>query len=234
MQTMSQITAIIPAGGVGERAKASWNGMAIPKQYRLIKDKAMLLHTVDALLAHPMMTSVVIGVADKDDWIETLSLPPQCIVSRTGGATRADTVLNTLIASGLDDNAWVMVHDGARPGLPFANLDALIQQCIQADSGGILALPVSDTVKRQQSHQTLPVIERTIDRQGLWLAQTPQLFKKAQLENALQQALQAGFVVTDEASAIEFVGESCLLVKGHWKNLKVTWPEDFELVEYFL
>ncbi len=232
MQTMPTITAIIPAGGVGERAQAVRDGMAIPKQYRLIKHQVMLRHTIAALLAHPAIKNVYIGVAANDDWIDTLDLPSSCIVSRTGGATRADTVLNTLAASQLDDNAWVMVHDGARPGLPLANLDALIQQCLAADTGGILAVPVGDTVKRQQTDTQL--IDKTIERQGLWLAQTPQLFKKAQLENALKKALQAGFAVTDEASAVEFVGDKCLLVKGHWKNLKVTWPEDFELVEYFL
>lgn len=234
MFNMPMVTAIIPAGGVGERAKALRDGIAIPKQYRLIKEKAMLQHTVNALLAHPLVASVHIGVAATDDWIDGLSLPAQCVIHRTGGATRADTVLNTIVASGVDDEAWVMVHDGARPGLPLANLDALIQQCVAANKGGILALPVGDTVKRQQVRSIPALIERTIERDGLWLAQTPQLFKKAQLETSLRQALQTHFNVTDEASAVEFIGGECLLVKGHWKNLKVTWPEDFELVEYFL
>lgn len=227
---LPSVTAIIPAGGIGSRAQTSQSKQ--PKQYRLIQNKAMLLHSVEALLADERVTSVHIGVAASDDWIHQLTLPEHCYVHPTGGETRADTVLNTLKILDIEEHAWVLVHDAARPGLPLKALDQLITRCISQDMGGILALPVGDTVKREQAGQGM--VERTIDRQGLWLAQTPQMFKKQTLEQALVKAIAAGFNVTDEASAIEFVGEPCLLVPGHWRNLKVTWPEDFELVEYFL
>lgn len=234
------IRAVIPAGGVGSRAAAMVNGQAIPKQYRLIKGRSMLWHTVQALLAHPAIESVHIGVAADDDWILQQILPERCYIHRTGGATRADTVLNTI--STLPNEGWVLVHDAARPGLPFDALNRLITSCLSMDTGGILALPVGDTVKRQQRLSEKPLsdmttnayIEETVSRDGLWLAQTPQLFKKELLEQALRVALSQGFEITDEASAIEFVGEKSLLIKGHWRNLKVTWAEDFELVESFL
>lgn len=232
----SPIRAVIPAGGVGARAAVTVNGQAIPKQYRQIKGRAMLLHSVSALLAHPAIHSVHIGVAADDDWIKSLKLPDRCYVHPTGGATRADTVLNTLRQ--LPDEGWALVHDAARPGLPFETLDRLIMTCLSANVGGILALPVGDTVKRQLPYDEekgkQSYIQATISRDGLWLAQTPQLFKKILLEKALVQALSQGFAITDEASAIEYIGEQSLLVKGHWRNLKVTWPEDFDLVEYFL
>lgn len=253
------IRAVIPAGGVGARAAATRNGQAIPKQYQLINGKTMLLRTVEALLAHQAIHSVHIGVAADDDWISQLVLPSRCYVHRTGGKTRADTVLNTIrvlpklsfsTAQSTSDEEWVLVHDAARPGLPLEALDRLIKTCLTADTGGILALPVGDTVKRQQTasastvaavpvvnaHETSNVvyIDKTISRDGLWLAQTPQLFKKSLLEKALTEALAQGFAITDEASAIEFINEKSLLVKGHWRNLKVTWPEDFELVNSFL
>lgn len=236
----SSVRAVIPAGGVGSRAGVEVNGQPIPKQYRCIKNIPMLLHTVHALLAHSSIVSVHIGVASNDDWIDTLALPERCYVHRTGGETRANTVVNTMAE--LPDEGWVLVHDAARPGLPLNILDTLIKTCIHSGVGGILALPVNDTVKRENevlskqvvSQQSYTTIDTTVERRGLWLAQTPQLFPKVMLQNAIQIALSQGFAITDEASAIEFIGEQSLLVKGHWRNLKVTWQEDFELVEYFL
>ncbi|NEN76126.1 2-C-methyl-D-erythritol 4-phosphate cytidylyltransferase [Pelistega sp. NLN82] len=255
MVSSSPIVAIIPAGGVGARAQVQ--GHTKPKQYREIHGKAMLLHSVEALLAHSAIKQVYIGVAADDEWIQTIDLPEYCVVLPTGGATRADTVLNTLKALPFNEETWVMVHDAARPGLPLDVLDRLIQTCVSQDIGGIVALPVSDTVKRAQSFKEgvaspsggavennpsftrlndtdAILIEQTISREGLWLAQTPQLFKKGLLIKALETALSAGFEITDEASAIEFIQSPCCMVKGHWRNLKVTWADDFELVEYFL
>lgn len=230
------IVAVVPAGGVGERAGVlQHNGMPMPKQYRYIHGKPMLVHTVEALLKHALVQTVHIGVAPQDTWIDEISLPAHCMVHRTGGASRADTVLNTLQALDLDESTWVMVHDAARPGLPIQVLDNLIKQCLHANKGGILALPVRDTVKKQRPTQDQAVfIQQTIDRQGLWLAQTPQLFPKVLLEKALTRALAQHLEITDEASAVELSGQDCLLIPGHWHNIKVTWSEDFDLVESIL
>ncbi|WP_071058520.1 2-C-methyl-D-erythritol 4-phosphate cytidylyltransferase [Pelistega sp. MC2] len=224
-----RILVLIPAGGIGSRAQTENNHY--PKQYRKIADKTMLEHSVNALLAHPMVHSIHIGVSASDTWINQLNLPEQCSVHKTGGEMRADTVLNTLNALDITELDWVLVHDAARPGLPFDVLDKLIRTCLEKKQGGILALPVGDTVKQARTSEDIPSIEKTIPRCGLWLAQTPQMFRAKLLQKALQQVKQNQFEATDEASAMEFMGYPVLLVQGHWRNLKVTWPSDFELME---
>ncbi|MDO5680696.1 MAG: 2-C-methyl-D-erythritol 4-phosphate cytidylyltransferase [Pelistega sp.] len=233
-----KLVALIPAGGVGERAQHTVQGQAVPKQYRQINQASMLMHSVRALLADPRVEHVYIGVAATDDWIERedfSALAGRVTILPCGGETRALTVLNTLRESGLDEDAWVLVHDAARPGLPQEALSELITVCLQQQQGGLLALPVGDTVKRARVLQNTPVcVQETVSREGLWLAQTPQLFKAHELREALAQALAQGAEITDEASAMEFIGQHPLLVKGHWRNLKVTWLSDFDLVEQFL
>lgn len=255
------LVAIIPAGGVGERAQHQVHGQSVPKQYRQIAGLSMLHHSVRALLADQRVQHVFIGVAPNDGWIQTQDFTAyegRVTVLATGGASRADTVLNTLKASTLEAKTWVLVHDAARPGLPQEALSQLISQCLAQQRGGLLALPVGDTVKRARQvltssvavsdtvvsaegvegglrvEDSLPEVDATISREGLWLAQTPQMFASAELIQALESALAQGFEITDEASAIEFMGGHPLLLKGHWRNLKVTWPSDFDLVEQFL
>ncbi|WP_175209213.1 2-C-methyl-D-erythritol 4-phosphate cytidylyltransferase, partial [Achromobacter anxifer] len=140
-----------------------------------------------------------------------------------------DTVAGALADSGVADDTWVLVHDAARPGLPAAALGRLIDACLADPVGGLLALPVADTVKG--GHER---VERTLDRNGLWLAQTPQMFRAGVLRDALTAASVSGAVVTDEASAIEAAGYAPLLVPGAMRNFKVTWPDDFELMEKWL
>lgn len=245
-----KLVAIIPAGGVGERAQHQVQGHAVPKQYRQIGERSMLMHSVHALLADTRVEHVYIGVAASDNWItqeDLATIAGRVTVLACGGETRALTVLNTLRASAVGAEAWVMVHDAARPGLPQESLSDLITQCLAQQQGGLLALPVGDTVKRAQKGasgsvtegaavRTKPTVtvQETVPRDDLWLAQTPQMFKAVDLIQALEQALAQGADITDEASAMEFMGQHPLLVKGHWRNLKVTWPSDFDLVEHFL
>ena len=282
-----KLVALIPAGGVGERAQHTVQGQAVPKQYRQINQASMLMHSVRALLADPRVEHVYIGVAATDDWIEREDfsvLAGRVTILSCGGETRALTVLNTLRAAELGDEAWVLVHDAARPGLPREALSELITVCLQQQQGGLLAVPVGDTVKRQRVQKrpseqmgvatssqttttsgvpvtnavsehnetrqsmvvsaretsrsvqknTLVCVQETVSREGLWLAQTPQLFNAHELREALAQALAQGVEITDEASAMEFIGQHPLLVKGHWRNLKVAWLSDFDLVEQFL
>lgn len=229
-----KIIALIPAGGVGARAQGS--GHSGPKQYRVINGVPMLVHTVKALLSHAGIDRVHIGVAPGDAYIAACVMPEPARVSihHSGGASRADTVLNTLLASQAADHDWVLVHDAARPGLRADSLAALIQTCLLHDRGGILATPVPDTVKRAVVDNGLDVIESTVPRDGLWLAQTPQMFRVGMLRDALLKAKAQGFEVTDEASAMEYCGYSPLLVKGSPENMKVTWPGDFDMMAHWL
>lgn len=234
------LIALIPAGGVGERALDASH--TAPKQYRQIAGRSMLQHTAHALLRDARVQAVHIGVAASDSYIESERLPERCYIHRSGGESRAHTVLQTLDAiqarNGLTEDDWVLVHDAARPGLVLEALQRLIDACLAQDCGGILALPVPDTVKR-----ALPVsddsggvarIEATVPREGLWLAQTPQLFKALALQEALQRVLAAKVDITDEASAMEYMGQQPLLVRGHAENFKVTWPQDFTVMADYL
>ena len=233
------LIALIPAGGVGQRALDEQH--TSPKQYRLIATKSLLQHSVEALLSDKRVSAVHIGVAADDPLIESEELPIAATIHRSGGESRAQTVLQTLDAisqsQGLSNDDWVLVHDAARPGLSTKALGALIDACLEQQRGGILAIPVPDTVKRvieSTQHDKQPRIEQTIPREGLWLAQTPQLFKAKELQQALKKALADGVSITDEASAMEYLGQQPLLVQGHAENFKITWPQDFALMEQYL
>lgn len=227
--------AIIPAGGVGSRALTADRQM--PKQYCVINGVPMLQLAVDALRADARVSAVHIGVAAQDTWIDTLNLGSHVHVHRTAGPTRAHTVSATLQAVlGSDGgDGWALVHDAARPGLQPASLTALVDACLQQRRGGLLALPVPDTVKRAVvDDQQQICVAQTIPRDGLWLAQTPQLFPARALLNALRTAIDKGLEITDEASAMEAAGFSPLLVRGSAENMKVTWPADFAMMERWL
>lgn len=223
------IIAIVPAAGVG--ARASHPGVeSVPKQYRPLAGQPMLRHAVAALLADERVSQVRVAVTPGDGWVDhALAGLPRTVWRACGGATRADTVAGALAESGVADDTWVLVHDAARPGLPAPALARLIDACLADAVGGLLALPVADTVKA--GHER---IERTLDRNGLWLAQTPQMFRAGVLRDALTAAAVNGVAVTDEASAIEAAGYAPLLVPGAMRNFKVTWLDDFELMEKWL
>lgn len=223
------IIAIVPAAGVG--ARASHAGVeSVPKQYRPLAGQPMLRHAVAALLADDRVSQVRVAVTPGDGWVDqAVAGLPRTVWRACGGATRADTVAGALAESGVADDTWVLVHDAARPGLPAAALARLIDACLADAVGGLLALPVADTVKAGRER-----VERTLDRNGLWLAQTPQMFRAGVLRDALTAAAVNGVAVTDEASAIEAAGFAPLLVPGAMRNFKVTWPDDFELMEKWL
>ncbi len=225
------LIALVPAAGVGARA-----GGDRPKQYRLLKGQPMLRLAVQALLADPRIAQVRVAVSQGDGWVaDALAGLPRTVWRPCGGPTRADTVAAALSDSGAVDSDWVLVHDAARPGLPAQALARLIDDCLQDPVGGLLALPVPDTVKQavvQADGRETAV--RTVDRDGLWLAQTPQMFRAGMLRDALKTALAASAPVTDEASAMEAAGRMPRLVRGHARNFKVTWPDDFDLMEKWL
>ncbi|MCX5465774.1 2-C-methyl-D-erythritol 4-phosphate cytidylyltransferase [Alcaligenes parafaecalis] len=229
------LIAIVPAAGIGARAlDSATKAQGLPKQYRLLGGQPMLRRSVQALLADERISQVRVAVAPGDTWAAVaLEGLPRTVCLPCGGETRAETVLNTLNTLDREEQPWVLVHDAARPGLPRQALGRLIDACLQALRGGLLALPVPDTVKRATQTEAVAVQE-TVDRDGLWLAQTPQLFPAQDLRRALQEAKEQGLAVTDEASAMELAGSQPLLILGSARNFKVTWPEDFELMEKWL
>jgi 2-C-methyl-D-erythritol 4-phosphate cytidylyltransferase len=222
---------LIPAAGSGSRFAA-----AQPKQYLPLLGKPMLWHAVAAVCRPPVeMVFVVLTPGDKAfagyDWsaFDGRIEPLYC-----GGATRRDSVVNGLVAAMAEVQAddWILVHDAARPCLPAADLARLTGDCSADEIGGILALPASDTVKRVAKDEAgAQRIAGTEDRNQLWLAQTPQMFRAGLLVQALRQAKGS---VTDEASAVEQMGLKPRLVPGSRENLKVTWPEDLAIAQAIL
>ena len=230
-----RIVALVPAAGIGARALEAGQAQ-IPKQYRLLADQAMLRHSVQALLADSRVQEVRVAVAPGDLQAQTvLAGLPRTTCSPCGGPTRAETVLNALREARLSPQDWVLVHDAARPGLPLDALSRLIDACLVDEVGGLLAMPAADTLKAAQPH--LEKVARTVPREGLWLAQTPQMFRAGLLLDALTRALALQGTPsgpTDEAQAVEALGYAPLLVRGSGRNTKITWPEDFKWVESWL
>ena len=225
----SKLIAIVPAAGIGVRA-----GAAMPKQYQPICGAPMLRLAVTALLADSRIDQVRVAVAPGDvQASDALRDLPRTVWRECGGPTRAATVAAALADAQLDDHDWVLVHDAARPGLPADALARLITTCLDTGHGGLLALPVADTVKRQMP-SALAAVQASVPRDGLWLAQTPQMFPVGVLTRALAHAMRAGREITDEASAVELLGDTPLLIPGSMRNFKVTWPEDADLMAKWL
>lgn len=206
-------------------------GGTLPKQYLSLSGRPLLSHTLSALISHPRIEQVVLVLSPDDRYWETWAvLSPKLTVLHCGGATRAQSVTNGLcgLADRLKPDDWVLVHDAARPCLRQEHLDRMISQLENDPVGGILAMPVADTLKRADPEKR---IAETVPRESLWQAQTPQMFRYALLLDALQKA---GDQVTDEASAIEKMGLKPRLVEGDAGNLKVTYPRDLELAALIL
>jgi 2-C-methyl-D-erythritol 4-phosphate cytidylyltransferase len=229
-----RLFAVIPCAGVGARA-----GTSLPKQYRTIGGRNMLHYTLAAFDACAELAQTLVVLAPEDGYFDPRRFTGlRFAVRRCGGASRHASVLAGLHALGdfgVRDRDWVLVHDAARPGITPALIRTLVAAVRAHPVGGIVALPLADTLKRESPDEgAAPVIGGTEPRDGLWLAQTPQMFRYRLLRDALAQAAQDGFSVTDEASALERLGHAPLLVRGNLRNFKVTWPEDFALAEAFL
>ena len=217
--------ALIPAAGVGARMAASG-----PKQYLKIGGKPMLRHAIDAFLFSELIAHTYVVVSPDDPVIDSVVPSHGVTVLRCGGATRAESVQNGLAALNgtLRENDWVLVHDAARPGLDEALIEKLITHTGEHPVGGVLALPVVDTVKRCIAGEV-----GTVSREGMWLAQTPQMFRYKLLREALAAARDMK-QITDDASAVEALGLSPKLVEGDPRNLKVTLPGDVRIAEMYL
>ncbi len=232
---------LIPAAGVGARA-----GGHGPKQYQPLAGRALVAHTLDAFRAlGAQLSTLALVVAPEDaqaghalpGFPATAQVQAGCceeLLLRAGGATRADSVrqgLAALQARGAAAEDWVLVHDAARCLVTPAQIRALIAACLPDPVGGLLALPLPDTLKQADAQQR---VAATLPRERKWLAQTPQMFRIGLLARALDAAQHSGLPVTDEASAVEGLGLAPLLVPGSARNFKITYPDDFALAEAVL
>ncbi len=229
MNKKNNIWVIIPAAGVGKRM-----GSELPKQYLTLNGKTIIEHTMDVFDKHDSIFEIVVAISKGDEYWSSLNInlsKPLHIAD--GGKERCDSVLSALmfIENKAADDDWVLVHDAARPCLRSDDLTLLLNTLDEHEVGGILALPVKDTMKRSDQNN---VIKKTVDRENLWHALTPQMFRFSMLKNALESALNKNEVITDEASAIELAGYQPALVEGHGDNIKITRPEDLELALFFL
>lgn len=214
---------IIPAAGVGKRMQADR-----PKQYLQLAGRSVLEHTLAVFLDHPVIDGVILVLARDDPWWPVLGISHPRLHLAEGGAERCDTVLNALdvIADRAAEEDWVLVHDAARPCLRRDDLERLIDTLKNHPCGGLLGIPIADTIKRTNAQNE---VEATVPRERLWRALTPQMFRYAALRKALQQARDRGVHVTDDASAMELAGQHPLMVEGHGDNIKITRPEDLTL-----
>ena len=226
---MNALWGVVPAAGSGQRMASE-----LPKQYLEIAGRPLLDHALQALLGCADVRGVMVALAPDDPHTGKVpSLNDPRVATVAGGAERADSVLAALRAlsamAAPDD--WVLVHDAARPCLAGEDLMALIAAVVECDCGGLLAQPVNDTVKRVDGD--LKVMD-TVDRRTLWRAQTPQMFRLADLSDALERMQGQGELVTDESSAMEQAGYQVQVIPGSARNLKVTVPEDLMIAEYYL
>ena len=219
---MANFHVIIPAAGIGNRMAT-----ALPKQYMPILGKPMISHSVQTFFACPRIASIHLALHPEDEFWHSLPLDTKSRLHLhyTGGDSRAQTVLNTLNSITVADDDWVLVHDAARPGLDATLLNYLLDSLEEDAVGGLLALPLADTLKQSNDENRS---EKTIPRTHLWQAQTPQMFRFNMLKAALQSN---GGTATDEAQAIEALGLQPKLVVGSLKNMKVTYPQDVAVVE---
>jgi 2-C-methyl-D-erythritol 4-phosphate cytidylyltransferase len=228
----------MPAAGAGTRFGGEQSNRRIPKQYAVLRGRSVIEWALAPFLADGRCAGAVVALAAGDKWWPKVAERIPAVVVCQGGAERSESVRNALAAlnrrAGKDD--WVLVHDAARPCLPAADIDRLLTQVGEHAVGGILALPVTDTLKKalRPDGAPAPSIEATVDRAGLWRATTPQMFRYGALVTALDSALAGKRYPTDEAQALEWQGHQPLLVEGSAANLKITTAADLELAESLL
>jgi 2-C-methyl-D-erythritol 4-phosphate cytidylyltransferase len=225
----SRFWVVIPAAGSGRRMR-----MAMPKQFLRVEGRTILRHTLDCFLEHPRIAGITVAMS-ADAKAMDLDLPDVSATFRivAGGAERADSVGNALdsLEPILTHDDWVLVHDAARPCLPSEDLECLLDFLQDDAVGGLLATPSTDTLKWVDDDGR---VRRTLDRSRVWRAMTPQMFRFGLLRQALQEASGKGIAITDEASAIELFGLRPKIIEGSPVNIKVTRPEDIEIVRAYL
>ncbi len=220
---------VLVAAGKGTRLAAE-----VPKPYVPIDGRPLISYSLDCFLSYPPCVGIVVVIAEDD---ERWSLLPYADMANVycvrGGKERYDSVLHGLqfLRDKVNADSWVMVHDAARPCITPALLDRLLQTLQNDAVGGLLGIPVTDTVKRIDNNHN---VVSTIDREDLCLAQTPQLYRYDVLSNAMTSALEAGVAITDSSMAVAQAGYPCTVVEGDVRNLKVTVPADIALATYYI
>lgn len=227
--------AVVPAAGIGRRM-----GAEKPKQYLKLLDKTVIEHSLAPFCDHPLIAGIVVAIAEDDPHWQALGVSGHPKINRvTGGAERCHSVLNSLnrLAARAAADDWVLVHDAARPCVKSADLDLLIGAVKEHAVGGLLAAPLSDTVKRAEQEGGRGAtceVQTTVNRDGLWRALTPQMFRLATLRESLAAVVAKREVATDEAQAMESQGHKPRLVPGGAHNIKIARPEDLALAEFYL
>jgi 2-C-methyl-D-erythritol 4-phosphate cytidylyltransferase len=230
--TTPRCFALVPCAGTGSRA-----GTLTPKQYTPLAGRSVVAHTLAALAQVDRLHATLVVLAPDDDQFEDFApgfTGERAWVARVGGASRSETVANGLAelrARGAQLHDWVLVHDAARCLIRPEWVNRLLDACVDDEVGGLLALPLADTLKQSQAEPSGDRVASTVDRSAKWAAQTPQMFRLGLLEPALRTV---GAAVTDEASAVEAAGHHPKLVRGELENFKLTWPADFALAARLL
>ena len=222
--------AVIPAAGAGTRMAAG-----MPKQYLQLAGKTVLENSLDALLASERIDKVVLVLAVDDEYWPSIQnrYKDSRVETVSGGAERSQSVLNGLdhLAVTANENDWALVHDAVRPCLQQDDIDSLLSVLEGDPVGGLLGVPVTDTMKQVNAEGA---VIKTLERDDLWRALTPQMFRLGALRDALRRAITAGAQVTDEASAMELAGQRPRMILGHADNIKITRPGDLQLAEFYL
>ena len=228
MAARGRLVALIPAAGGGTRF-----GSELPKQYAMLMAKPVIARTIERLACALDFARVVVALAPDDEQFETLAPRAAVHAIRCGGGTRAETVRNALadLVSWCNADDWVLVHDAARPCVPVDALRRLATELADDAVGGLLAIPITDTIKREDS-ATHPRVLATEPRAGLWQAQTPQMFRYGVLADAMSR--DGALAATDEAQAVEATGARPRLVLGSSRNVKITYPSDLALAAAIL
>jgi 2-C-methyl-D-erythritol 4-phosphate cytidylyltransferase len=217
----NNIWAIVPAAGIGQRM-----GTTLPKQYVSVENKPILAHTLDVICQIPNIRQVIIPLHPHDHyWQQLMHVPYDNYMTVTGGVLRDESVLNALhaIKNKANPQDWVLVHDAVRPCITVQGIHELLTHIADHPVGGLWGVPVRDTLKQVDASGN---VIKTIAREALWHAQTPQIFRFELLYLALLQAKRDNINITDEASAIEHLGYHPQMVQGSYTNIKITWPED--------
>ena len=223
-RTLNKIRAIVPAAGTSKRC-----GGSMPKQYCVLNGKPVIIHTLERLNSVERIESIQVGLSPDDQiWSSLCGIPSKVSDVFCGGTTRAETVLQGLknLIESYGSNDWVLIHDAARPCVSIESIHELIGRVLSLDQGGLLAVPEWETLKRADSNG---VVIDTVDRDTLWRAQTPQMFRSGELLNAMLDLGDDVAKLTDEASAMEKAGYNPLLVRSHQDNIKITTTEDLRL-----
>ncbi|MEY3218719.1 MAG: hypothetical protein RIT27_76 [Pseudomonadota bacterium] len=218
---------IIPAAGAGKRL-----GAVVPKQYLTLNNKTVLEHTISRFQAISAIKGIVVCIDPDDVHFKSLDISKQ-VMSTAGGKERCNSVLNGLhfLAQWAEEEDWILVHDAARPCVRTTDIEKLMMTLKENPIGGLLAVPVRDTLKLANSAQT---IISTQNRENLWHALTPQMFRFKLLKEALERAICQKQIVTDESQAIEQLGLKPSLIEGHADNIKITYLNDITLATVFL